>query len=423
MGRRVRREKGSVPEVAPTNMKTKQDQRSLESCMAIVSEQQPEEKELLLFLLNQPRSLDQYVVCPSFQAEQQRSLAVQLPNALSSLKDAYLACAVTLKHLQTEPGVVVDSSISFNYISKAMNALRSLSVTCVQDAVLCHTLASTLVFSIYSAIGVGVSDVCRYCLNITSAIMDTLEFRAHEDSWESLLILFDTMDCLVYRKTPIRKMQAPNKFVVDRHLGLCLPLMPYFYDLCVISNAFLNTAEQSVVHSYRQQLSSIHAAVESWQPCGLDQLIDRFHSAEIVSLLAQAKAYRLGALLMCHRLQHPFGQEDAQAETWSKEIMMELELANRVTNRTMRFVTVPFLLAAVEARDESLRSRFLEGINYYVDLYSPSVQQAALIFLTRIWHERDSRMTDRWFDSIYKPCPVMNSINDRCFNSQEIYFV
>ncbi len=173
----------------------------------------------------------------------------------------------------------------------------------------------------------------------------------------------------------------------------------------------------SILARLQKQLDDIHAAVESWQPSHSEQLVEQFDSADIINLLAQAKVYRLGALLVGHRLRFPFGREDAQAEIWSKEAMMEFEMARRVTKQSLRFVTLPFIIAAIEVRDESLRFQTLQRVDDYVDQYAPFLRQAAKTFLSRVWHERDLNLTIRWFDSIHKPCPVMDAIDAECFGS------
>lgn len=400
--------------------KQQQYDPAIDACLTVILDEQPQDKELLLFLLCRPESLDQYVVCPSFQVEQQRSLAVHFPSALASLKDAYLACAITLKQLQSGTKSDMNASVSLGYITKAMSTLHSISISSSQDVALCHALGGALAFSIYSAVGVGVPDICRYCLGTTRPFMDTGISGAHDDPWENFLIMLDTMDCLVHRLNPIRQIQVPAKgFAVDRHLGLCLPLMPYYYDLCVISNLLLKTTEVNDLDSLHKQLDDIHAAVEAWQPSNSEQLIKQFSGpAEIVNLLAQAKAYRLGALLMVHRLRFPFGQEDARAEIWSKEVLMELQMAKLVTNMQMRFVTLPFIVAAVEVQEKSLRVKTLQQVDDCVDRFAPSMQNVTKTFLTRVWHERDLNITKRWFDSVHKPCPVLDSIDTTCFNNQ-----
>ncbi|KAF7857282.1 hypothetical protein EAF04_009523 [Stromatinia cepivora] len=415
-----------------------QYQPSIDACLNL----QPEEKELLMFLLSQPESLNQYVACPSFQAGQQQLFSVQLSAALPSLKDALLACAITLK--QSRTAMVTDTTFSVQYILKAMDVLRSLPVLSSQDAFLCNALGGLLAFSISSAIGVGVPDICRHCLGTTTPFVETTVSGAQNDPWKSFLILLETMDCLVYRQKPILRIRIPSSVVVDCRLGLCLPLLPYYHYLCVISNSLLNTTDVNILARLQKQLDDIHCIVEPWQPSHLDQLVEQFDSTEIVHLLAQAKVYRLGALLLGHRLRFPFGQEDAQAsgvgpahfvlyrrglsaaedvsglyliaEIWSKEIMMELEMAKGVTKRSMRFVTLPFIIAAVEVRDNNLRLKTLECVNDCVDQYAKFLQNATKIFLSRIWQERDLNLTTRWFDSIHKPCPVLDSINATCFS-------
>ena len=144
---------------------------------------------------------------------------------------------------------------------------------------------------------------------------------------------------------------------------------------------------------------------------------EKFDSAETIHLLAQAKVYRLGALLLGHRLRFPFGHEDALAEIWSKEVMMELEMAKQVTKRSMRFVTLPFIVAAIEVQDENLRFKALQHVDDWVDHFAPLLQKTTKIFLSRVWQERDLNPTSRWFDSIYKPCPVLDSINETFIRS------
>jgi len=417
VGRRTNHEKAFVSRMKSAKpRKLEPYQLGIDTWLDAIPDLQPDEKELLLFLLSQPECLDQFVVCSSFQGEQQHSLLTQLPAAPPLLKDAYLACAIALKHLQSGSVTDMDTSTCVGYISKAMGALRSLPVLCSQDTVLCHALGSILAFSIYSAIGVGVPDICRYCLGTTSPFVGTTISDAHKDPWQSFLVILETMDCLVYRRRPTRTVQIPA-FVIDCRLGLCLPLLPYYHDLCVISNSLLNTTDASILARLEKQLDGIHALVESWQPSHSDQLVEQFDSADIVNLLAQAKVYRLGALLVGHRLRFEFGCEDVQAEIWSKEAIMELEMAKRVTKRSLRFVTLPFIVAAVEVRDKSLRFKTLQLVDDYVDHYAPFLRKATKTFLSRVWHERDLNITSRWFDSIHKPCPVMAFIDAACFSS------
>ncbi|KAI8946102.1 hypothetical protein F4801DRAFT_593626 [Xylaria longipes] len=372
----------------------------------------PEERDLLIFLLGRPENIDCYVVCPRFQVAAQQSLVTQLQLALPILKDAYLACASALKQL--DPALSMDTDNSVRHASSAMKTLLSLPISNSQDAALCLTLGAALALSVYSTIGVGVADICRYCLTATNPFVEKVVSDGHTEPWHGVLVLLETMDCLVYRRKPTLRIQPRISDTVDRHLGLCSPLLPYYYDLCVISHSLANTTDASALASLQKQLDGIHTSVEAWIPSHASHLVDQFEAAEIVTFLAQAKVYRLGALLVSHRLRHAFGERDEQADIWSKEIMMELDMAQIVTERPIRYVTLPFLIAAVEIRDPSSRNKALQSIVNYVDHFSLVLQEAARTFLCRLWHDRDLQIVSCWFDSIHKPCPILQSLDVAC---------
>ncbi|KAH7393247.1 hypothetical protein BKA64DRAFT_81725 [Cadophora sp. MPI-SDFR-AT-0126] len=390
-------------------------QLSTEGYLSTLLDLQPGEKELLHFLLNQPESLTHFIMYSDFQGVQQSTLAGQLPAASPILKDAYLAWAMTIKQLQCSQSIDMTTCVS--YISKAISTLRSLPVLTSQDAFLCNTLGGILAFSIYSAIGVGASDICTFCLGATDSFVESEVPEVQDDPWQSYLVLLETADCLVYRRKPTRTIQRSTS-IIDSRLGLCVPLLTYYHDLAVISNLLVTATDLGILaRLLKKQLDSIYATLESWQPSNLEQLTKQFNSSDVVNLLAQAKVYRLGALLVAHRLQYPFGCEDAKGEIWSKEVMMELEMAKLVTKSPLRFVTLPFIVAAVEVRDESMRLKTVQHVDDYVDHYAPFLRKATKKFLSRVWRERDTNLTTRWFDSIHKPCPVMESIDATCFGN------
>jgi hypothetical protein len=375
----------------------------------------PDEKELLQFLLGRPENLEYYVVSPSFQADEQRSLAALLPAALPTLKDAYLACAGALKSLQ--PGIATneDKSTSLRYASSAMNTLRSLPVGSPQDAALCLTLGTVLASFVYSVVGEGVADICHHCLSITNPFMEIAVPGLDTGPLQSFLILLETLDCLVHRRKPTLRIQPRMHKGVDRRLGLCLPILPYYHDLCVISHSLANNSNAGFLALTYRQLDGIHASLEAWQPSHPDHFVDQYKSAEVISLLAQAKVYRLAGLLVSHRLRYVFDQEDGQADIWSKEIMMELELARQLTKRSIRSVTLPFVVAAIEVRHPGARIKALQNVDEYVDQFTPVVQRATKTFLERVWHERDLKLTSCWFDSASKPCIILKSIEATSF--------
>jgi hypothetical protein len=210
-----------------------------------------------MFLLDRPETLDYYVVSSSFQAHEQRSLAAPLPTAWPVLKDAYLACARAPKLLQTGIMTEADKNISPRHASSTMITLQSLPVATLEYATLCLTLGTVLALSVYSAVGMGVADICHYCLSTTSSFLETARSDTDTTSRQSFLVLLEIMDCMVHRRKPTLRVQLRMPDSVDRHLGLCLPLLPYYYDLCVISHSLRSSTDTSYSVYIQKQLRGI----------------------------------------------------------------------------------------------------------------------------------------------------------------------
>ncbi|KAK8104308.1 uncharacterized protein PG998_011341 [Apiospora kogelbergensis] len=410
-GRKLQRRKLAIPVRVPEDREPDDVVVWLSSVVCL----RPEERELLVFLLGRPGSLDCYVVCPSFQVAAQQALVAQLSAAaFPTVKDAYLAFASALKQL--DPALATGTNDIVRHASAAMETLRSLPIANQQDAATCLTLGASLALSMHSTIGMGAADICRYCITATMPYVENMVASdGHSRSWHGFMVLLETMDCLVHRQKPSLRIHTSTvEDGVDRHLGLCSPLLPYYYDLCAISHSLASKPDTSVLALLHKQLGGIQTSVEAWRPSHTAHLAGQFTSAETIHLLAQAKVYRLGVLLVSHRLRHAFGERDDPADIWSKEIMMELELAQQVTTRPIRCVTLPFMIAAVEVRDPRARGKTLECIDHYVNDCSPIVRDAARDFLRRLWRDRDLQVTSCWLDSVHKPCPVIQSIEMEC---------
>jgi hypothetical protein len=410
IGRRTNHQGPSIPKVTSLSKRRMQFIDSVSAWVQDAPNLNLDEKELMKSLLGGSQSLQYPVISPRFQHAEQESFAGPLPAAWPVLKDAYLAYAGVLRSLQPCGVLEADDTSKLRYATSAMAALRGLPITKAKDAELCLTLGFALALSVYGAIGVGVSDICHYCLSITRPFTEAAFVSPEMEPRISVLVLLETMECIVYRRTPTLRIQPRAPGVVDRHLGLCMPLLPYYYDLCSISHSLANGTSTTHTRILHQQLEDIQAKVERWQPSHPERFLSEFSTSEVVQLLAQARVYRLAALLMIHRLQHTFGHEDGQADIWSREVMMELELARRISDHPVRFVALPFIIAAVEIQATTEREEVLLNVSDYVDQLTPVVQKATKTFLKRVWNERDILTNCSWLDSVHKPCVVLDSI-------------
>lgn len=366
-----------------------------------------DERDQLALLLSKPEALNTFVIAPKFQELERHSLGRLLPAAFPVLKDAYLALASLLHPMHSTSS---DASVGLRWASSALATLRNLHVSTPEEADVCLTLATVLALFVYGAVGQGVSDICDSCLINCRLFIGKEALNLNTGNHLALLVLLDTMESVVHRRRPTLRIMVDDPRAIDRFLGLSLSLLPSYYDLCAISHSLAETDDEIIMRQMHWQLDGVLTTIKDWQPTPPACFLDDLSSSEAMSLLSQARVYRLGALLLAHRLRYPFGEKDCEADIWSREIMGDLALARQLTKTPTRLITLPFALAAVETRDPILRTKVLEDVDQYVDQFSPVVQNATKSFLIRVWLERDSRKIGSWLESIHKPCVVLNSI-------------
>lgn len=365
------------------------------------------ENKLIHFMLDtsQVDKLDSYVLTPSFQNEERRWLVDSLNMSFPNLKDIYVACAGSLlQALEGENETAASlRDVCLRHASAAVNKLRCLLVANREDAIMCLNLGIGLATFGYSALGANVSGICRYCLNLIKPVIETEPLP--DTKTQSLLyclVFFETMDCLATRQVPTIKVTVPFPAMVDRFIGLSYPLLPIFYDICLVSNELAGYLPPQNAEISRR-LDQIETVVIEWIPPVPSNFLGDFDPMDSVRILTQARIYRLLALLLIHRLRNSFGQNDGEAERWSQDIINELEFSNRLcNNRPVHCVTMPFLAAAVEVTEPATRIKMLELVDTYVDCYGPAVRKWAKFYLRGIWQNRDRGQPTWWLNSDQK---------------------
>lgn len=324
-----------------------------------------EERDLLVFLLTDSQALGSSLISARFTNAEQEILSNPLPCAWPFLSGAYLFYARVLRSLHLGCTLEADQESNLCHANSALIASRSLIITKIEEAELCLTQGVAFALSVYATIGVGISDICHYCLNAARSFIETSTTSLEIRSQKHLLVLLETMDCIAHRRKPTIRSNSGISGEVDRRLGLSLPLLPFYHDICIISNS-LDARPGAIPIYLLHRLQDIEEYVIRWQPSLPVGSIQDFRLLEVVQFLAQARAYRLGALMMIHRLRYVFGQEDGQAGIWSQEVMRELELCEQMSDELVRFVTLPFIIAAVETRSPADRNTVIQNVDRYV---------------------------------------------------------
>lgn len=114
--------------------------------------------------------------------------------------------------------------------------------------------------------GVDLSDTLHSSLSKAEPFLEMADLDYNTKPLLTSLVLLDTMDCFVHRQKPTVRIKMPKAKSMDRHLGLCLSLLPYYYDLYELNHGLaINIGEECLAHILHH-LDGVHAAVDNGNP-------------------------------------------------------------------------------------------------------------------------------------------------------------
>jgi hypothetical protein len=213
------------------------------------------------------------------------------------------------------------------------------------------------------------------------------------------LVICEMTECLLQTEMPSLKFRplavdAPG--FVDRYVGLCGTLLPYLYDLCKLAYAISQNAEPKETLRGLENLKTI---IESWRPTIPIDFVTIYTTSEVTNMLCQTHVMQQAALLIIHRLLHPFGREQCAASTMANAILRQLEVARIVAGRTPRCIEFALMVACLEVSDGMERSEQLRSASS-IAVYSPRFIQRSEAFLAAVWEARNSQQSPIYWSNL-----------------------
>jgi hypothetical protein len=230
--------------------------------------------------------------------------------------------------------------------SMSLQLLRTASIGSLEEAVAVITLGQTMAAFNTLTTCKGSAMILRHSLQLAKPWYPALAAHPEFDTNIIGSIFWDVAYCLVTRKVPVIRYICRDPLVVDRLAGICPPLLPVLYDLCLLSNRFQDGCPEEKLALVQQISNSLKHAVATLE------LPDRsrFTTLEVAAMHAQVRMYHLAALLVIHRIVHPIGTHDASAKEYADSILHELASYKTLfgPNSRLQLVVVPVFLAALE---------------------------------------------------------------------------
>jgi hypothetical protein len=252
--------------------------------------------------------------------------------------------------------------------------------------------------------GMSASAICRHTLTLIRPLYYADELRDFDMGELLCLVFMDTLQSLFRARIPVIEYRVRDPYLVNHYAGLCAPLLPLLYRVCIVGAAIRTGHGDNVS---RGDFDCLTIELNAWSPNVSKDMLQRFSDDEMLLLLSQANLNRTAALLLLHRLQYPFGERDAEAELLSQSMVDELILCLHGAEQFPPNVTLAFLLAGAEVHDLEGRERILSLIFKIKGAYFFPFISNLRMFLARVWRARD-RGTARYLFRFFEEDPELS---------------
>ncbi|UNI16477.1 Amidase [Purpureocillium takamizusanense] len=337
----------------------------------------------------------QQFVLPSFCDAHRESLVSQFFAARSIVKDAYVACAISMPGPGEDVSVPLDDmrlASSYRRATAALAILRTIKVKGEHDVPLCLALGAALLTFALRMGGFNAHAICSNVLGMAKDLYEANHGAIPVDlGFLTCLVLTDTSECLLRGGVPTLKLRpAPG---VDRYIGLCQTLMPHYYDLCVLSNEMAQRRGDDALG----KLCALERSISNWLPDIPDDFVNSYSATEISRMACQATVLQTAALLVIHRLRHPFGTEEDAARAMSSNVLKQLDVTRIITGQTPRSIDLALTVACLEVEDAAERWDHLRNASS-IGVYSGMFSKRVADWMTMIWEARQIHSPLYWYD-------------------------
>ncbi|KAJ5363947.1 uncharacterized protein N7496_009660 [Penicillium cataractarum] len=372
---------------------------------ALLSDLDDWERHFLNLMRNitAPSPLAKFLVGTSFHESHHSSFLQNfMQPSQAILRNASVACAAALVGDQYDEYAQNGLEVGHRRAALAVSSLRSLKINTQQDLVTALVLGvALLTFAMHVENGQPFL-ISHFTLSlIKTQHPDLLGLDPSLMDFLMCLVTAETFDCLLRSHVPTLRVNDRESFV-DRYLGLSSSMLSYFYDIAEVSN-LLGDGAMAENPELLRRLNEIKLAVEQWQPLQPGDFLQRFTHIEVATMMAQAKILRFTALLIIHRLNYPFGQQNGEALRLSQAIATEFETVIRLTNHSIPCTSLAYLAACFEIMDREARAIAMERSTQIIT-FSKQTQIRFKATVTSVWEARDTGIPFYWFElSKYVP--------------------
>lgn len=337
------------------------------------------------------KSLERFLIGPTFLENHCRLIMSHLFTSAMELKDALLASSIAWTD------EVGESHDCYRKASSAICTLSGFEIRDEADASTCLTLGALLHTF---ALKLRVDDIYTICTQTLERIKPLYESKSCIEPSKlymlTCMVIGELFECLLRCQVPPLRYKPPaDQSYVDRYAGVCGTLLPLLHDICELSNA-LSFADESDGADILHALDDVGRAVAEWMPLVPDSFTATYTAFEMTHMLCQAQVLQTAALIIIHRLRHPYGSHDEAALAMASAILRQLDMTQQATGGMVKCVDLAVLVACFELQGRD-RLRVRHRIPDLVG-YSDKHKRRVRDIIESFWSVRDSVTDLYWYN-------------------------
>ncbi|KAJ0115126.1 hypothetical protein J7T55_001535 [Diaporthe amygdali] len=337
------------------------------------------------------KSLERFLIGPTFLKNHCQLVMSQLFYSTVELKDALLASSIAWTD------EVGESHDCYRKASSAICTLSEFEIRDEADASMCLTLGALLHTF---ALKLRVDDIFTICTQTLERIKPLYESKPYIEPSKlymlTCMVFGELFECLLRCQVPPLRYKPPaDQSYVDRYAGVCVTLLPLLHDICELSHA-MSFADESDRADILNALDDVGRAVADWMPPVPGSFMATYTASETMHMLCQAQVLQTAALIVIHRLRHPYGSQDEPALAMASAIMRQLDMTQQVTGGNVKCVDLAVLVACFEfqGKDRLREQHRMPDLVGYSDKHKRRIRD----IIESFWSARDSGNVLYWYN-------------------------
>lgn len=376
------------------------------------SDFEPQEVKLAQYLVQDQRLdrrfVNSFAVESFFLETMESSLVRQLLAAPDQVKDAMLALSGALIAAEESPSEQGNAETMENLklCCTALERLRLSDTASEDDARAILFVATSLVSVNDLTIGYGYLPIVRSALLAVEPWVPQLMQRSSSQFDANFIpvIFAEAMECQRCNEVPTIHWRTPSPQLIDRSYGIAHEVLPYLYDICILSHEASSESFNPAMLETRA--SEIRRDLDLWEPrLRMNAPEDEelyLSSEQRAQMLSHAHCYKLLAFLLLEQLQAPLKNNRHERAELARLIRQRVDQFCTITeNPQVLYLLYPYFVACAELEDTAEQGLVLAKMKYLSGGIATQACETMFRFLQFAWASASVDSTTTWLELIH----------------------